>query len=131
MSPAVVALTLGSAAAFLGLGVLAAIRGGRSALGLQLSLMCLTMSSYNAFDAASELTSNGVTFGWLACTAAALLAIPTWHLMVGFVGISRRMRWSGRLVSVYFAGVAISSLLPFAIPELATYPSGARWALAM
>lgn len=129
MSLAVV-LTLASAAAFLALGLLAAIRGGKSALAAQLGLMCLVMSTYNALDAVAIHTQDA-RFDWLASGAAALLSVPTWHVLVGFVGMGRRLRWAGRLVAAYFAAVAISCLAPFARPELAAYPGSARWAQAM
>ena len=126
-----VALTLASAAAFLGLAVLVVVRRGRRTLAVPMSLMCLAMSTYNALDALGSITGN---FLWdrLSYSAAALLSIPTWLLLVGFVGLSRRLRWLSRLLALYFSSMALATLLlPLWRADMSDFPGGPAWSLAM
>jgi hypothetical protein len=72
--------------------------------------------AYNLFELISTL-HQPVPWNWAEDAAAALSAIPTFDLFLGFVGMSRRLRWLRRTTAVYFTTIAAMSLWRFVEPS--------------
>ncbi len=119
-----------SAVAFLALALATSVRRGSHPLAFDLGVMCVTMSAYNILEVAYSL-SGDPSWAFLEYAAASSCAIPTLRLFIGYVGQRRRHRRLLGAATVYFAAVAVTCLLPFAVPAWAGFPGGTAWALLM
>lgn len=102
-------LTVASAASYLAIALLAAFRRAKHPLAVELGLMCVGLFAYNMFEILSNVVS-GTAWVPLSDTVAALLAIPTLELFLGFMGLSRRFSAARRVAGAYFAFLAIAAL---------------------
>lgn len=117
-------------ALFLALGVLSLVRGARSPLGPPLAVLCVAFFVYETIEVVRHFAEEPF-WNWLDGAAAPLVAPPTLYLVAAFVGRSRSLRIALWIATAYFVGLAIVSLLPFALPSLAWFPGSEAWALAM
>lgn len=102
-------LTVASAASYLAIALLAAMRRAKHPLAVELGLMCVGLFAYNMF----ELLSNVVPAApWvpLSDAVASLLAVPTLELFLGFMGLSRRFTAARRVGRLYFGVLAAAAL---------------------
>ncbi|QRN95721.1 two-component sensor histidine kinase [Archangium violaceum] len=83
-------ISLGACAGLLALAGLALVRVGRSPMALPLSVLCITLSTWNFADFA--LAHSGEP-GWrIMALAAALMSVPSaLHFILAFVGERRRL----------------------------------------
>ncbi|MBW2455609.1 MAG: two-component sensor histidine kinase [Deltaproteobacteria bacterium] len=125
-----VAFTIASAVAFLSIALLAAMRRTTYPLAIHLSLMCVGLFAYHGLDALGSLTGEP-HWDWLSYAVAALTAIPTLNLLVAFVGRRRELRWPLGAFALFFVGVSLATLSPFAVPELGDFPASDGWAVLM
>ncbi len=97
-------ISLGACGALLALAVLALLRVGRSPMALPLSVLSITLSTWNFADFA--LAHEGGP-GWrLIATTATLMSVPcALHFILSFVGARRR------LAGVMFTGYGIFGAL--------------------
>jgi signal transduction histidine kinase len=118
-----------SAVAFLSLALLAMHRRTRHPLALHLGLMCVGLFAYNL----AELLSFVAGRRWVAVgdAAAALAAISTFELFLGFLGVSRRVVLARRVARPYFAALGVLGLAPLAVPDLAPVHDTGLWSLLM
>lgn len=123
-------LSLTSAAGFLAIAVVAAVRRAKSPVALKLGLMCMALFAYNALEAAASITGEPRA-EWLEDAAAALCLPPTFNLLVGFVGMSRRLRWPLRALAACYIGLALASVGAFAWPPLELFTGSSWWAACM
>ncbi len=125
------AVSISASAVFLALAVLTAVRGRReSSLALPTALLCADLFAYLGFESLADAT-DAQAWEWLEASAAALSGALLFHLVLAFTGARRARRAIALVTYGYFGALAIGSLLPFAIPSLAAFPGGDRWALLM
>src|SRR4051794_3640135 len=91
-------ISLGACAGLLALAGLALVRVGRSPLALPLSVLSITLSTWNFADFALAHSGDA---GWrLIATSAALMSAPSaLHFILTFVG--ERRRWAAVMFSAY------------------------------
>jgi two-component system sensor histidine kinase HydH len=119
-----------SSAAFLALALLAVVRRARHPLAIQLGLMSVGLFAYNLAELLSIVEGRSF-WAYLGDMAAALTAIPTFELFVGFLGASGRFRALRRVLGVYFAALGIVGLAPLALPDLLRFREAGGFAAAM
>lgn len=122
-------LSLLASALFLALAALTAIRG-RSALALPTAFVCGDLWAYNTLEVISNI-SDAPYWEWIESAAAAMAAPLLFHLTLTFLGQRRRRRWLLQAAYLYFGVVAVSCVLPIAVPDWGGYPGGDVWALIM
>lgn len=129
MTPAEYYFGLAASAVFLGLALITATRGAtRSALGLPTALLCADLFAYNSIEILGHFAVGPAWEG--AESAAAALAVPLlYHLTLCFLGARQRERAGLVAAYAYFSGIAVSGLLPIAIPAWRGYAGGDLWAL--
>jgi len=120
-------LSLASATVFLFVAIVAAIHRARSRLAVVLGLQGVGLFAYNALDVVSAVLGD-VPWDWLEDAAASLALIPGLHLVIGYLGASRKYRWVLRVFTAHFVGLAVASLGAFAKPSLAAFTGGGSWA---
>ena len=102
-------ISLGACGALLALAVLALLRVGRSPMALPLSVLSITLSTWNFADFALE---NAGGTGWrLVATTATLMSVPcALHFILSFVGERRRL--AGVMYGAYglFGALAVTAL---------------------
>lgn len=116
--------------AFLALALATTTRRSSSPLAFDVGLMCVTMSAYNILEVAYSLTS-APQWAYLEYFVASTISIPTLRMFVGYVGQRRRYRNALAMASLYFVGLAVACLMPFARPTWALFPGGDTWAILM
>lgn len=124
---AVQALNLASTVVFLAIALVAVLRRARSPLAIHLGLMGACMFAYNLFELISTLYQPR-PWDWVEDAAAALSAIPTLNLFIGFVGARRRLRALRYVAGAYFGIMAALSMARFANP---TFLADGPWAILM
>ncbi|MEZ4445483.1 MAG: HAMP domain-containing sensor histidine kinase [Polyangiaceae bacterium] len=109
--PAQTWLTLAAALAYFALAVVVTLRGGGRPLSVQVSLTSIGLAAYSVLDEL-EVQAGEPRWDALAYAVAALLAIPTFDLVVSFVG-QRRRQTTLRVVSgALLVALALISALP-------------------
>ena len=84
-------LRVAASVLFLALGVLAALRGGRSPLAPPLSFLGLAVFAYEMLKVVRGLSSDPL-WGHLDRAAASLVGPPTLWLVAAFIGRARVLR---------------------------------------
>ncbi len=123
-------LAAAASAAFLALALLAAARRARHPLAVQLGLMSVGLFAYNLTEVLSTVTGQR-SWVFLGDASAALTAVPTFGLFVGFLGGAARSRRVSRVLLLYFAALAVVGLAPLARPALAWLHDSGAWSLGM
>ncbi|NMO22527.1 two-component sensor histidine kinase [Pyxidicoccus fallax] len=110
--------SLVACAGLLALAGIALARVGRSPLALPLSLLSITLSTWNF--SAFALERSGET-GWkLVGFAAGLMTVPcTLHFILAFVGRRRRSAWAMFGAYAVFAALALAMVAGLGAPSLA------------
>lgn len=124
------ALSLASATVFLAIAVVAVLRRARSSLAIYVSLMCVSLFAYNAGDVVSAVTGHQ-HWDWLEDAAAALALVSGLPVVIGFIGMGRRLRWFVRLTVAYFGALSLTSLGSFIWPGFGRFSGSSAWALCM
>lgn len=119
-----------SAAVFLAVGVLAALRARTAPLAPPLSRMTASLFAYETFEVLKHLTER-VEFSYLESGAAALVAPTAVALVVQFLGEWRRLRLLIVIGATYFSSIALLCFLALGVPSLASFPGQEPWAMAM
>ncbi len=128
--PLTVWLASASAAAYLALALTALSRRARHPLARHLALLCVGLFAYNLQEAVSVLTGQRA---WTAVgdAAAALTAVATFELFLGFLGASRRLALPIRVARAYFGAVGLVGLSPLVWPSLAPLHDSGAWSVLM
>lgn len=121
-------ITAAVAVAFLALA-LVALRRAAKPLAVPLGLMCVAMFGYTLLDVLGAWT-GAVVFDGLAYVAAALLAVPTFEVVVGFVGRKRRLIVCRVVVAVYFVVLAALTAVAVAVGRH-DLPGNDLWSVIM
>jgi len=119
-----------SAAVFLAVGVLAALRAKTAPLAPPLSRMTASLFAYETFEVLKHLTGR-VELSYLESGAAALVAPTCVALVVQFLGQWRRLRPLIVVGAIYFSLIAAVCFAAVVVPALAWFPNDEPWALAM
>jgi signal transduction histidine kinase len=117
-----------AAAAFLGVSLLAAVRGKQDPLAPRLLALSLSLCAYNVFELAGNVTLAR-HWEWLNCASANIAAAAGFHFLIAFLGRTQRNRASVRVTYAYFGALATACLLPVLVPRFAWFPNGSLWAL--
>jgi len=122
--------TVLASVAFLAIAIVATVRRGRTPLAIHVGLMSVALFAYTSLDAVAVVTEDA-RWDCLSYAFAALLAIPTFDLAVGFVGETKRFRRRRRVFVVYFVALAVATLTPFFVPAWHAFPAGKLWSILM
>lgn len=122
--------TIAASVAFLAIAITAVLRRGHTPLAIHVSLMSVALFAYTSLDAVAVLTGDE-RWDCPSYAFAALLAIPTFDLAVGFVGMRRRLRWARRALAGYFVILALATLAPLFVSAWQGFPGGHSWSVAM
>lgn len=122
--------SLVACAGLLALAGIALARVGRSPLALPLSLLSITLSTWNFSAFALERSDEA---GWkLVGFAAGLMTVPcTLHFILAFVGRRRRSAWAMFGSYAVFGALAMAMLAGLGAPTLAERLLTARFGLAV
>src|SRR5690242_14970433 len=123
-------LAAATAAAFLALALLAALRRARNPLAVELGLMCVGLFAYNVQEVLSVVTASRA-WVWVGDAAAALTAIATFELYLGFLGLKSGLPILKRLARIYFGALALVGLLPLVVPRASIVHDSGIWPGAM
>ena len=128
--PADVVLTVASAIAYFAIAAVMAMRASGKPLSPQVGLMAALLAAYATLDVIEQTTG---TRWWdhVAYGAAALVAIPTFDLVVTFVGRRRdelRLRWA---TGLWFVAMAALSVGAVSSPGLASLHREGTWPALM
>ncbi len=123
-------LAAASGAAFLALALVAAARRARHPLALHLGLMSVGLFAYNLAEVLSTVAGQRF-WVWVGDSAAALTAIPTFELFVGFLGGTRSTVTARRMARWYFALLGILGVAPLVDARLAWLHDSGAWPLLM
>jgi two-component system, NtrC family, sensor histidine kinase HydH len=128
--PSEVWLAAASGAAFLALALLAATRRARHPLALHLGLMSVGLFAYNLAEVLSTVAGQRF-WVWVGDSAAALTAIPTFELFVGFLGGTRSTVTARRMARWYFGLLGVLGVSPLIDSRLAWLHDSGAWPLLM
>lgn len=106
------------------------LRGrARTSERLPLALTCASLFAYVMFDLASDVSSQPRAWDWLADIASCAACIPTLELVLGYVGLARRLRWLRAAAHTYFTLLVAVCAARFAVG--ADFLGDRAWAAAM
>lgn len=100
-----------------------------SALSLALALTCACLFAYVALDVASDVSTQPMVWDWLADVASCCATLPTLELLLGYIGIARRLRWFRVVAHTYFCGLLAISAARFVLGR--DFLGDRAWAAAM
>lgn len=104
-------------------------RRERGAPSLALALTSALLFAYVAFDVASDVSTEPTSWDWLADVASCCAALPTLELLLGYIGIARRLRWFRVIAHVYFCSLVGVSAARFVVGH--DFLGDRAWATAM
>src|SRR5262245_61167338 len=121
-------LTVLSSVGQLFLGLLALLRGGRSALALPLALLCFDFFAFNVADLAYHLDGN-LSWKLLDHTASPLGAPLALHIILVFTGKLRSLRpalWASYTVMGLLSATGVAA---FVLPAAARFQLSRAWGI--
>ena len=126
-------VSLVTTGAFVALTVLAASRGKRDPLARLLALLCVNLVLYSSSEAIGVLGGHREKpmWEWINDVTASESPPLFYHLVVAFVGQRKALQKAIIACHAYFGVLAILCASPFVFPQMAWFPGGVHWAIAM